>query len=497
VDDLTHWIGGGESAGSSVESADVFNPATGQIVRRVVLGNALDVDAAVQAAAKAFDGWSELSLSRRTGVLFSMRELLRTRHRELAAVITEEHGKVYEDALGEVARGAEVVEFACGLSHLLNGSYSHAISTAVDSFSLRRPLGVSAIISPFNFPVMVPLWFVPIAIAAGNSVVLKPSEKDPSATIWLARLWREAGLPGGVFNVVNGDGRAATSLVEHPGIASVSFVGSTAIARSVFESASKAGKRVQALGGAKNHLIVMADADVEDAADAIASGAFGSAGERCMAVSVVVAVGDVADELVARVSKRARSIRVGEGRDEKSQMGPLITRAHRERVASYIDCASREGATVCLDGRELNLFRTSSGFWLGPTVIDGVSSSMTVYREEIFGPVLSVVRVPSLDSALELLSQCEYGNGASIFTRDGATARRFYEKAPAGMIGVNVPIPAPMAFHSFGGWKSSLFGDAHAHGTDGFRFFTRGKVVTQRWPESGNSHMDLRFPVAT
>ncbi|SER28716.1 CoA-acylating methylmalonate-semialdehyde dehydrogenase [Actinokineospora terrae] len=488
-----HWIGGAESAGESDRTADVFDPATGKVARQVALAGAADVDRAVAAAAGAFPGWRDTPISRRTRVLFAFRQLLDEAKDELAEVITAEHGKVVSDAQGEVARGLEVVEFACGIGHLLKGGHTENASTGVDVHATRQPLGPVAVISPFNFPVMVPLWFVPIAIAAGNTVVLKPSEKDPSAALLLARLWQRAGLPDGVFTVLNGDKEAVDGLLDHPDIKAVSFVGSTPVARYVHQRAGAAGKRVQALGGAKNHMVVLPDADVDLTADAAINAGFGSAGERCMAISVVVAVGAVADPLVAAIAERARGLRTGDGR-RGCDMGPLITGAHRDKVAGYVASGEQAGATVVVDGRDVEPDADGSGFFLGPTLLDHVTPGMSVYTDEIFGPVLSVVRVDTYAEAVALVNGNPYGNGTAIFTNDGGAARRFANEIEVGMVGVNVPIPVPVAYYSFGGWKDSLFGDTHAHGTDGVHFFTRGKVVTSRWPDDGHRGVDLGFP---
>ena len=489
-----HWIDGAATPGSSGRTAEVFDPATGAVARRVALASTEDVDAAVTAASAAAKGWAATSLAKRTAVLFAFRELLNARAPELAAIITSEHGKVLSDAAGEVARGLEVVEFACGMPHLLKGGHTENASTGVDVHSVRQPLGVAAIISPFNFPAMVPMWFFPVAIAAGNAVVLKPSEKDPSASLWMARLWAQAGLPDGVFTVVQGDALAVDALLEHPGVASVSFVGSTPIARHVYETAARAGKRVQALGGAKNHMVVLPDADLDAAADAAVSAGFGSAGERCMAISALVAVGDVGDALVPLIAERARALVTGDGR-EGADMGPLVTGAHREKVASYVDVAQADGADVVLDGRELDV--DGDGFFLGPTLLDRVPTTSRAYTEEIFGPVLSVLRADTYEDAVDLVNASPYGNGVAIFTADGGAARRFATEVSVGMIGVNVPIPVPMAYYSFGGWKDSLFGDSHAHGVEGVHFFTRGKVVTTRWPDPAKrTGVDLGFPTS-
>jgi malonate-semialdehyde dehydrogenase (acetylating)/methylmalonate-semialdehyde dehydrogenase len=471
----------------------VFDPATGRLARYVDFASAAEVDAAVATAVEAYGGWRRASLSQRSTVLFAVRELLHARESELAAVITSEHGKVLSDALGEVRRALEVVEFACGIPHLMKGSFSESVSSRVDSYSIRQPLGVVAVVSPFNFPAMVPCWFTPIAIAAGNAVVLKPSEKDPSASNWMAERWAEAGLPDGVFNVVHGDKVAVDALLEHPDVRAISFVGSTPVARSVYERGSARGKRVQALGGAKNHMVVLPDADLDLAADSAVNAGFGSAGERCMAISVVVAVDPIGDRLVEAIAERVARLRVGDGRGG-ADMGPLVTEAHRDKVASYLDAGVAGGADLVVDGRSVVVDGDGEGFWLGPTLFDRVTPDMSLYTDEIFGPVLSVVRVPSYDAALELVNTNPYGNGTAIFTNDGGAVRRFQTEVEVGMIGVNVPIPVPMAYYSFGGWKSSLFGDAHAHGTEGVAFFTRGKVVTSRWLDPEHGGIDLGFP---
>jgi malonate-semialdehyde dehydrogenase (acetylating) / methylmalonate-semialdehyde dehydrogenase len=490
---ITHWIGGKPTPGSGGRSGDVYDPATGAVTSTVCFADETDVDAAVDAAAAAFPGWRDTSLTRRAQALFAFRELLHARRDELAAIITAEHGKVLSDAAGEVQRGLEVVEFACGIPHLLKGGFSESISGGVDTYSIRQPLGVAGIISPFNFPAMVPMWFFPIAIAAGNTVVLKPSEKDPSASVWLAALWSEAGLPDGVFNVLHGDKAAVDGLLTHPDVASISFVGSTPIARYVYETGTSRGKRVQALGGAKNHMLVLPDADLDLAADQAVNAGFGSAGERCMAISVVVAVDPVGDEIVAKITERMAGLRTGDGR-RACDMGPLVTRAHRDKVASYVEAGQREGATVAVDGRGVAVDGAPDGFWLGPTLLDHVTPQMSVYTDEIFGPVLSVVRVPSYTEGMALIQGHPYGNGTAIFTNDGGAARRFVNEVQVGMVGVNVPIPVPMAYYSFGGWKSSLFGDTHAHGTEGVHFYTRGKVVTQRWLDPSHGGINLGFP---
>jgi malonate-semialdehyde dehydrogenase (acetylating)/methylmalonate-semialdehyde dehydrogenase len=494
---VTHWIGGKPWTGASpAQRGDIYNPATGQVTGTVDFASAAEVNAAVEAAASAFPLWRETSLTKRASVMFAFRELIRAHHFELAALISSEHGKVASDAAGEVARGLEVVEFACGIPHLLKGGFSENVSTGVDAYSIRQPLGVVAGITPFNFPAMVPMWMFPIALACGNAFILKPSEKDPSASLLLAELLAEAGLPDGVFNVVHGGKEAVDALLTHPGVRAVSFVGSTPVARYVSEVGTAAGKRVQALGGAKNHMVVLPDADLDLAADAAVSAGFGSAGERCMAISVLVAVGPVGDELVAKISERVARLRVGPGDDEGSEMGPLVTRAHRDKVASYLDSGVREGAVLAIDGRDHPVSGGSAdGFWLGPSLLDHVTPAMGCYADEIFGPVLSVVRAPSYDDALAVVSGNPYGNGTAIFTSDGGAARRFTHEVEVGMVGINVSIPVPMAFYSFGGWKASLFGDTHVHGTEGVHFYTRGKAVTSRWLDPSHGGVNLGFPV--
>jgi malonate-semialdehyde dehydrogenase (acetylating)/methylmalonate-semialdehyde dehydrogenase len=474
----------------------VFNPATGAVTGQVLLAEPADVAAAVAAAAQAFADWSQRSLSARTKVLFRFRELLAAEADRLAAVITDEHGKVFSDAQGEVQRGLEVAEFACGVPQLLKGEFSDQISTGVDAFSFREPLGVVAGITPFNFPAMVPLWMHPIAIAAGNTFVLKPSERDPSASLVLAGLWQRAGLPDGVFNVVQGDKTAVDAILDHPGIAAVSFVGSTPVARYIHERAAARGKRVQALGGAKNHAVVMPDADLPQAADHLVAAAYGSAGERCMAISVAVAVADAAEPLVAALESRARGVRVGPGHDPRAEMGPLVTGTARDRIAGFIGGAEGDGARLVVDGRGLVVPGHEEGFFLGPTLIDDVPATAAVYTEELFGPVLAVVRVATLEEAIELINANPYGNGTAIFTESGDAARRFQRGVRVGMIGVNVPIPTPMAYYSFGGWKDSLFGDHHIHGAEGIRFYTRAKAVTQRWSGSARHDASYSFPTA-
>ena len=490
---IPHWIDGARREGAGGRTGDVTDSATGEVIGEVALASTEEVDAAVAAATAAFPGWRDTSLAKRTAVLFRFRELLNARKPELAAIITAEHGKVLDDALGEVSRGQEVVEYACGVPSLVRGGFTENASTNVDVYSIRQPLGPVAIISPFNFPAMVPMWFFPIAIATGNTVVLKPSEQDPSAALWMAELWKEAGLPDGVFNVVQGDKVAVDRLLEHPDIRSVSFVGSTAIARYVYETGTRNGKRVQALGGAKNHMVVLPDADLDLAADAAVNSGFGSAGERCMAISAVVAVGGIGDDLVARIAERTATLRTGDGR-KGSDMGPLISKRHRDRVESYVEAGEKEGAKLVVDGREVTPDGGEHGFWLGPTLVDHVEPPMSVYTDEIFGPVLSVLRVDTYEHAVELINRNEYGNGTAIFTNDGGAARRFQHEVEVGMIGINVPIPVPMAYYSFGGWKSSLFGDSHAHGAEGVHFFTRGKVITSRWLDPSHGGLNLGFP---
>ncbi len=490
---ITHWINGQSYAGQSQRTANVFDPATGKVSGVVDLASASVVNEAVEAARAAFASWSQTSLARRAQVLFAFREILNARKDEVAAAITAEHGKVLSDALGEVTRGLEVVEFACGIPHLLKGGFSENVSTNVDSYSIRQPLGVTAIISPFNFPAMVPMWFFPLAIAAGNAVILKPSEKDPSASLLLAHMWKEAGLPDGVFNVVHGDKESVDALLTHADVKSISFVGSTPIARYVYETGTAHGKRVQALGGAKNHMVVLPDADLDLAADAAVNAGFGSAGERCMAISALVAVEPVADALIAKIVDRMNSLVTGDGR-RSCDMGPLVTGEHRDKVASYVQAGVDAGATVVVDGREPTVDGEPGGFWLGPTLFDHVTPDMTIYTDEIFGPVLAVLRVPTYDAALELVNSNPYGNGTAIFTNDGGAARRYQHDVEVGMVGINVPVPVPMAYYSFGGWKASLFGDSHAHGMDGVHFFTRGKVITSRWLDPSHGGINLGFP---
>jgi malonate-semialdehyde dehydrogenase (acetylating) / methylmalonate-semialdehyde dehydrogenase len=491
---VTHWIGGGRVPGSSGRTGPVYDPATGEIAREVDFASTEEVDAAVRVARAAFAGWRATSISRRTEILFRMRNLVDEHRTEIAAHLTGEHGKVPTDALGEVARGLENLEFATGIPHLLKGGFSEQVSSGVDVYQIRQPLGVVAGITPFNFPAMVPMWMFANAIACGNTFILKPSEKDPSASVYLAELWKEAGLPDGVFNVVHGDKVAVDAILEHPDIAAVSFVGSTPVARYIYEHATAAGKRCQALGGAKNHMVVLPDADIGMAADAAVSAAYGSAGERCMAISVVTAVGDVADPLVEAIRERLPKVKVGPGSDPTAEMGPLITREHRDKVASYLDSGQEQGAKLVVDGREHVLYQEGKGFFLGVSLLDHVTAEMECYRNEVFGPVLEIVRVPTYAEAVELVNDNPYGNGVAIFTRDGGAARQFQFEVNVGMVGVNVPIPVPVAYYSFGGWKSSLFGDLHMYGPEGIQFYTRGKVVTARWPDPGTSKVDLGFP---
>ncbi len=490
---VTHWINGQLWSGTADRTGDVYDPATGQVTKKVDFASRATLDEAVAAAKAAFPGWRDASLTKRTQVLFAFRELLNANKESIAALITEEHGKVLSDALGEVTRGQEVVEFACGIAHLMKGGFSEGVSTGVDVYSIRQPLGVVGIISPFNFPAMVPMWFFPIAIATGNTVIVKPSEKDPSAIMLVAELWKQAGLPDGVFNVVHGDKEAVDGLLESPDVKSISFVGSTPIARYIYETGTKNGKRVQALGGAKNHMLVLPDADLDLAADQAINAGFGSAGERCMAISVVLAVEPIGDELVAKIAERMPALRTGDGR-RGCDMGPLVTGVHRDKVRSYVDAGEAAGATLVVDGRDVDVDGAADGFWLGPTLFDNVSTDMTIYSDEIFGPVLSVVRIPSYEVGVEMINGHPYGNGTAIFTNDGGAARRFQNEIEVGMIGINVPIPVPMAYYSFGGWKASLFGDTHAHGTEGVHFFTRGKVVTSRWLDPSHGGINLGFP---
>jgi malonate-semialdehyde dehydrogenase (acetylating)/methylmalonate-semialdehyde dehydrogenase len=489
---ISHWIGGRTVEGQSGRSGPVYNPALGQQTGAVDFATPEEVDLAVQTAKEAFESWRAMSLSKRTAIFFQIRELVHDRQEQIARFLTAEHGKVLSDAMGEVARGLEVIEYCCGIPELLKGEFSEQASTGIDVFSIRQPLGVVAGITPFNFPAMVPMWMWAPALACGNTFVLKPSEKDPSASVYTAQLLKEAGVPDGVFNVVHGDKVAVDSVIEHPDIQAVSFVGSTPIARYVYENGTKHGKRVQALGGANNHMIVLPDADIDMAADAAVSAAYGSAGERCMAISQVVAVGDAADRLVKAIHDRLPNIKVGNGLEPDVEMGPLVTREHRDKVASYIDGAREQGAEVIADGRDTA--PEGDGFFLGVSLLDNVTPEMDAYKDEIFGPVLGVTRVETYDEAVRLVNDNPYGNGTAIFTRDGGVARQFQFDVQAGMVGINVPIPVPVAYYSFGGWKNSLFGDTHIYGPEGINFYTRGKVVTSRWPDPATSKVDLGFP---
>ena len=489
---MGHWIGGASVAGESGRTGPVYNPATGEQTGEVAFASVEELDRAVTTASDAHTTWRHFSLSKRAELFFRIYQLVDAHRDDLARLLTAEHGKVLSDAHGEVQRGIEVIEYVCGIPELLKGAYSEQASSGIDVYSIRQPLGVVAGITPFNFPAMVPMWMWAPAIACGNTFILKPSEKDPSASLLTAELLKEAGLPDGVFNVLQGDKIAVDAILQHPGIAAVSFVGSTPIARYVYETGTKAGKRVQALGGAKNHMIVLPDADIDMAADAAVSAGYGSAGERCMAVSVVVAVGDAADPLVDAIKSRLPAVKVGDGFDPSSEMGPLVTREHRDKVASYLESGPAQGATLVADGRETT--PDNGGFFLGVSLLDDVTPEMDAYRDEIFGPVLSVVRVPSYDEALRLVNENQYGNGVALFTRDGGVARQFQFDVNVGMVGINVPIPVPVAYYSFGGWKNSLFGDRHIYGPEGIDFYTRTKAVTSRWPDPATSRVDLGFP---
>ena len=488
-----HFINGTQVANSSSRTGNVFNPALGEVVRQVALAETKDARAAIQAASDAYPSWRDTSLTKRQQIMFKFREILNATKEELAEIVTEEHGKTLPDALGEVTRGLEVVEYATALSSHLKGSYSESVSTSIDVYSIKQSLGVVGIISPFNFPAMVPMWFFPIAIAAGNTVVLKPSEKNPSAAIWMAEKLKEAGLPDGVFNVLQGDKVAVDELLTNSEVQAISFVGSTPIAKYVYETGTAHGKRVQSLGGAKNHMLVLPDADLDLVADSAINAGFGSAGERCMAISVVVAVEPVADSLIEKIKSRMATLKVGDG-TRNCDMGPLVTKEHRDKVASYIDIAIEDKATVVVDGRGVEVDGEPNGFWLGPTLIDNVPTSSRVYKDEIFGPVLSVVRVASYEEGLELINNGAYGNGTAIFTNDGGAARKFQNEVEVGMIGINVPIPVPVAYYSFGGFKSSLFGDTKAHGVQGFHFYTREKTITSRWLDPSHGGINLGFP---
>jgi len=494
--DVGHHINGRAVAGTSGRSQPVFNPATGTVARQVALADASEVNAAVAAARAAFPAWSETPPIRRARVLFRFLELMNEQKDAIAAILTAEHGKVFSDAQGEVSRGIDIIEFACGIPQLLKGDYTEQVSTGIDNWTMRQPLGVVAGITPFNFPCMVPCWMFPLAIAAGNCFVLKPSERDPSAPVLMAELLKQAGLPDGVFNVVQGDKLAVDTLLEHPDVRALSFVGSTPIAQYIYETGAKHGKRVQALGGAKNHMVVMPDADLDQAVDALIGSAYGSAGERCMAISVAVAVGSAADPLVSALAERARALKIGNGMRPDVEMGPVITAQARERITGYIAKGVDEGASLVVDGRDVKVPGHAEGFWVGGTLFDHVTPEMTIYREEIFGPVLVVVRVPDFAAAVELVNGHEYGNGVSCFTSDGNVAREFGRRIQVGMVGINVPIPVPMAWHGFGGWKRSLFGDLHAYGEDGVRFYTKQKSVMQRWPASIAKGAEFTMPVS-
>jgi malonate-semialdehyde dehydrogenase (acetylating)/methylmalonate-semialdehyde dehydrogenase len=491
---ISHWIGGKLVPGESGRTFPVYDPATGVQTHEADLASVEEVDAAVGAASEAFPEWRATSLSKRADIMFRIRDLLDAHRADLGRIVSAQHGKTVPDAMGEVARGIENVEFACGIPNLLKGGFTEQASSGVDVYSLRQPLGVVAGLTPFNFPAMVPMWMFANAIAVGNCFILKPSEKDPGASLLIAELLQEAGVPDGVFNVVQGDKVAVDRILEHPDVRAISFVGSTPIARYVYETGTAHGKRVQALAGAKNHMVVLPDADVGMAADAAVSAAYGSAGERCMAVSVLVAVGDVADRVVEAIGERIPRVRIGAGDDPDAEMGPLVTREHRDKVASYMDSAREQGATVVVDGRDHPLYSQSDGFFFGVSLLDHVTTEMDCYRDEIFGPVLSVVRVDTYREALRLVNENPWGNGAAIFTRDGGAAREFIFEAQAGMVGINVPIPVPVGYYSFGGWKSSLFGDSHMYGPEGIHFWTKGKVVTERWPDPSTSSVDLGFP---
>jgi malonate-semialdehyde dehydrogenase (acetylating)/methylmalonate-semialdehyde dehydrogenase len=492
--EIGHFIGGKLTAGTSGNYGDVYNPALGEPIAKVALANSTEIDAVVAVANAAWPAWAATPPLRRARVMFKLQELLNRDRKEMSAIITEEHGKVLSDADGEVQRGLEVVEFACGIPHLMRGEFTDQVGTGIDAWSIRQPLGVVAGITPFNFPLMVPLWMVPVALATGNCFILKPSEKDPSAALKLAALLKEAGLPDGVFNVIQGGREAVESIIAHPGIAAISFVGSTAIAETIYKGGTQAGKRVQALGGAKNHLVVMPDADIDDAVDALMGSAYGAAGERCMAVSVAVAVGSAGDALVSKLAPKVRALKIAPGIDPDAEMGPLVTREHMLKVRGYVDQGVKEGANLVVDGRDLKLQGYENGFFLGGCLFDNVTTDMRIYKEEIFGPVLSVVRAPDVATATRMINAHEYGNGVALFTNDGGVARDFTNAIQIGMVGINVPIPVPMSFHSFGGWKQSLFGDHHIYGMEGVRFYTRYKAVTQRWSAGGRRGPEFVMP---
>ena len=491
---ITHWIDGGSAAEAPTRTGPVFDPATGTQTAEVALASTADVDNAVRAAARAYESWGKSSLSRRQNIMFAYREIVAARRAEIARTLTGEHGKTLDDALGEVQRGLEMIEFACNIAHLMKGEYSEQVSTSVDTYTIRQPLGVVAGITPFNFPAMVPMWMYPIAIACGNTFVLKPSEKDPSTSQLAAEMLAEAGLPDGVFNVLHGDKEAVDGLLEHPDVAAISFVGSTPIARYIYETGTRNGKRVQALGGAKNHMIVLPDADMDLAADSAVSAGYGSAGERCMAISVIVTVGDAADRLIPKMQERMAVLKVGPGTQEGAEMGPLVTREHRDKVAAYVDSGVAEGATLLADGRDLKVDGHEEGFFLGPNLFDNVDPSMQIYQDEIFGPVLGVVRAESYEEAITLINDNRWGNGTAVFTNDGGAARKFQNEIQVGMVGINVPIPVPLSFYSFGGWKESIFGSHAIYGPDGVHFYTRQKVIISRWPDPIHRGVDLGFP---
>ena len=491
---IFHYVDGKEFKGESKRTSDVYNPATGEVQAKVNLASKADVDSAIKCAAKAFPNWADTPPITRARILFKFKELIEKNSDELTKLIVAEHGKVYDDAKGSLTRGLEVVEFACGIPHLLKGEFTENVGKGVDSWSTRQPLGVCAGITPFNFPAMVPMWMFPVAIACGNTFILKPSEKDPSCSMMLADLLKQAGLPDGVFNIINGDKESVDALLEHKDVSAISFVGSTGIAKYIYENAARYEKRVQALGGAKNHCVVMPDSDLDQAVNGLMGAAYGSAGERCMAQSVAVAVGNIGDELVKRLSQKVEALKVGPGMDKTSEMGPLVTKEHLEKVRGYVDLGIKEGAKLVVDGRNLKLQGYENGFYIGGCLFDNVTEKMRIYKEEIFGPVLSVVRVKDFNAAVDLLNNHEYGNGTSIFTRDGDSARTFTNKIKVGMVGVNIPIPVPMAFHSFGGWKRSLFGDQHMHGPEGVRFYTKLKTITSRWPSGIKDNPEFIMP---
>ena len=497
---IEHWIGGRTVPGNSGRRADVFNPATGTVSGQVALANSAEVDAAVASAQAAFPKWADTPPIRRARVMFKFLELLNKKRDDLARAITAEHGKVFTDAVGEVSRGIDIVEFACGIPQLLKGDYTDQVSTGIDNWTMRQPLGVVAGITPFNFPVMVPMWMYPVAIAAGNCFILKPSPLDPTASIMMAELLKQAGLPDGVFNVVQGDKDAVDALLEHPDVKALSFVGSTAIAQKIYETGARHGKRVQALGGAKNHMVVMPDADLEQAVDALIGSAYGSAGERCMAISLAVLVGDAADKIMPMLAERTRQLKIKNGTELDAEMGPIVSSAAHDRIHGYIGVGEKEGAKLVVDGRKFEAAKAgagcANGFWIGGSLFDNVTPAMKIYKEEIFGPVLGCIRVPDLAAALELVNSHEYGNGVSCFTRDGNVAREFSRRVQVGMVGINVPIPVPMAWHGFGGWKKSLFGDMHAYGEEGVRFYTKQKSIMQRWPESIAKGAEFVMPTA-